>query len=117
MVPLVFYTLYRDYLVSTSAIEYQLVSGTLPAGKPSDCTIRISHIVLTNYTLSFMSNGTCRMDCSGDYIYEGTYECDGKIVRLSFTHGTVFEETFTGNSEMALYISDGEIYDSIYEKK
>lgn len=119
-VPLVFYTLYNDYLISNTAMDVSIIKGDLPAGKQTNCILSLQHITLKNYRLTFAENGVCKMECTGvgseKYYYEGSYECDGKMVLLTFTEGTMDGEAMTGKSEMALYIDDGKVYDSIYKK-
>lgn len=54
---------------------------------------------------------------SVSYSFQGTYEIDGDVVLFTFTVGTVDTEKYSGKTEMALYINNGMVIDTVHKKK
>ena len=119
--PYTFYKVYDNYMIKKAPLSNIKINGELPSeGKRTTCFIYIEHISFSTYTLSFSSDGTCKMMtifnndiCSAN----GTYSVKGRIISLTFTEGVFYGENLSGNKEMVLYAEDNTLYDIVYRRK
>lgn len=117
------YIIYKDYLIENSPLSVEIEGGELPNGDFTDCSIWIDWFGYSRYNLGLSDDGYCEIEAfydltETDYFYCGSYEIDGNVIIITMNEGDVDSEAipYDGEAKMALYISDGEIYGTVYQK-